>query len=55
MHIQSKLLLQTFVMGASSDLGQPFSSKTKMFGFGLGGESGNLATTFAQKEHYRPV
>ena len=38
-HIQSKLLLHTFVMGASSDLGQSFHPrKNKMVGFGLGKE-----------------
>ena len=32
MHIQSKLLKHTFVVSASSDLGQPFSPRQKKFG-----------------------
>ena len=36
-HIQSKLLQHTFIMGASSDLGQPFRPRPKM-GFRLGKE-----------------
>ena len=36
-HIQSKLLLHMFVMGASSDVGQPFCPRQKK-GFWLGKE-----------------
>ena len=57
-HIESKLLQHTLVIGASSDFGQFFrlrknKKKKKEVVFGL--EAGYLATTFALKEHYRPV
>ena len=34
MHIHSKLLRRTFVVGASSDLGQPFCPRQKCWGLG---------------------
>ena len=36
MHIQNKLLWRKFVVGASSDLGQPFRPRQKKVRFGLG-------------------
>ena len=41
-----------FVVGASSNLGQPFRSRQKTW-FGVGERIGFLATTFALKDHYR--
>ena len=37
-HIRSKLLQRMFVVGATSDLGQPFRPRQKKVGFVLEGE-----------------
>ena len=41
MHLQSKLLQHTFIVGASSDLAQPFRPRQKLFV--LGGEKSRLS------------
>ena len=54
-HIQSKVLQHTFVVGASSDLSQTFSPRLKKRWVWIEKRASYLATTLALKEHYRPV
>ena len=53
-YTQTKLFHHTFVVGVNSELGQLLSFKTKKWGW-VRERAGYLGTTFARKEHYRPV